>query len=334
MHLCNLPQQKGGSVDLDQVERISLVTCIMNKPLTIALAGVGDLGRYLLEELSSDDRYHVAVLTRQKDRKYDHPRITAHSTDYSEKSVFSILNSTGAHALISTVRCPDADYVPLHQGFLNACSRSSNCKRFIPSEWAGNIEDYPHLPGAYGKSRAPFRQILREQSQGVEWTSFNHGWFMDYFVGEDKSYMKYLPGEFPITLKTWEYVVRGTGDEPQSWTCGRDVAKAVAELLVADEQWSPFTKERMKLTVVAISAGRPFSRRQRTKSDIQKSLQEHKDKGDESEELALAEGEEWQISGATACPEEKTRQQREKYFTKVRFLSIEELLKKAENGCV
>lgn len=58
---------------------------------------------------------------------------------------------------------------------------------------------------------------------------------MDYFVGEKKSYMKYLPGEFPIDLAKWEYVVRGTGDEPQSWTCGRDVAKAVAELLDADE---------------------------------------------------------------------------------------------------
>lgn len=36
----------------------------MSEKLTIALAGVGDLGRYLLEELS-DDRYHVVVLTSQ-----------------------------------------------------------------------------------------------------------------------------------------------------------------------------------------------------------------------------------------------------------------------------
>jgi swainsonine biosynthesis oxidoreductase SwnR len=130
--------------------------------------------------------------------------------------------------------------VGLHRGFLNACSRSHHCKRFIPSEWAGDIEKYPHLPGAYGKTRAPFREILQQHQphgQGdVEWTLFNNGWFMDYFVGEDRSYMKYLPGEYPITLKTWDYVVRGTGDEPQSWTCGRDVAKAVAELLGAN-QW-------------------------------------------------------------------------------------------------
>jgi hypothetical protein len=75
--------------------------------------------------------------------------------------------------------------------------------------------------------------------------------------------------------------------------------------------------------------GRPFSRSHRPESDIRKSLEEHKDDG-ESEELALAEGEEWQISGATACPEEKTRRQREKYFSRVDFLSIEQLLKKVE----
>lgn len=45
--------------------------------------------------------------------------------------------------------------------------------------------------------------------------------------------MTHLSGEFPIDLKTWKYCVRGTGDEPQTWTCGRDVARAVVELLDA-----------------------------------------------------------------------------------------------------
>jgi hypothetical protein len=155
-------------------------------------------------------------------------------TDYSEESVLSILDSTRASVLISTIQCPEDSYIRIHQGFLNACLRSVHCKRFIPSEWAGNIEDYPGLPRAYGKSRAPFRAIL-QQSHGVEWTLFNHGWFMDYFVPQDKSYMKCTPGEFPFDLKLWTYCVKGTGDEPQSWTCGRDVAKAVTELLTARE---------------------------------------------------------------------------------------------------
>lgn len=214
---------------------------IMTEPLTIALAGVGDLGRYLVDEISSDQHFRVAILTRQatSDKQYSNPKITVHSTDYSESSVLSILNATSAVALISTIQCSDANYTPLHLRLLNACARSSSCKRFVPSEWAGNIEDFPNLPRAYGKSRAPFRDILNRDSRGVEWTILNHGCFMDYFVGNERSYMKCVPGDSPINLKAWEYVVRGSGDEMQSWTCGRDVAKAVVALLSAKEWVSP-----------------------------------------------------------------------------------------------
>lgn len=229
----------------------------MSEKKTIALAGVGNCGMYFCEELSLDNRYDVVVLTRQvnmsplesfqrnipdqrwysrqKNKSFNNPKVNTQVTDYSEDSVLSILNATGSSALISLVRCPEEQYISLHQGFLNACIRSIKCKRFIPSEWAGNIEDFPDLPGEYGKTRAPFRTIL-QQSHGIEWTLFCHGWFMEYFIPEDKSYMTHLPGEFPIDLKSWSYCVRGTGEEPQTWTCGRDVAKAVAELLAAP-QW-------------------------------------------------------------------------------------------------
>jgi len=308
----------------------------MTKLQTICLAGVGDLGRYLLEEISSDERYNVAVLTRQKDKISPSPKISVHQTDYTEDSVLSIINATAAAVLISTIRCPDPDYVPLHRGFLNACIRSKKCKRFIPSEWAGNIEDYPAIPGAYGKTRAPFREILK-QTTGIEWTLFNHGWFMDYFVQADQTYMTHHPGEFPISLKAWDYTVRGTGNEPQAWTCGRDVARAVVELLAAPEwetvtyvagEWGTYN-EAAKLMETFYA--RPFSSiKYRPESEIRKSLEEHKDDAPDSLPLALAEGEEWQISGATSCPEEKTRRQREKYFSGVRLLSIKEALEKAK----
>ena len=41
------------------------VLSAMPRPQTIALAGVGDLGRYLVEELCSDERYQVVVLSSQ-----------------------------------------------------------------------------------------------------------------------------------------------------------------------------------------------------------------------------------------------------------------------------
>jgi hypothetical protein len=46
--------------------------------------------------------------------------------------------------------------------------------------------------------------------------------------------------------------------------------------------------------------------------------------------LGLAEAEEWTVSGATACPEDKTRRQLVKYFSKIKFSTLEELLIQAE----
>jgi swainsonine biosynthesis oxidoreductase SwnR len=146
--------------------------------------------------------------------------------------MISILNSSNATALVSFVNCPDDRYVDIHCAFLNACIKSEGCKRFIPSEWAGNIDDYPLLPSFYAISREPFRRILRE-SNGVEWTLFNGGWLMDYFLPREKTYMPPIPEEFPVDPNNWRACIRGTGDEMQVWTCAREIGKAVVELLAA-----------------------------------------------------------------------------------------------------
>jgi swainsonine biosynthesis oxidoreductase SwnR len=158
--------------------------------------------------------------------------VDVRESDYSEASMISILNSSNATALVSFVNCPNDRYVDIHCAFLNACMNSEGCKRFIPSEWAGNIDDYPLLPSFYATSREPFRRILRE-SNGVEWTLFNGGWLMDYFLPREKTYMPPIPEEFPVDPNNWRACIRGTGDEMQVWTCAREIGKAVVELLAA-----------------------------------------------------------------------------------------------------
>lgn len=39
---------------------------------------------------------------------------------------------------------------------------------------------------------------------------------------------------------------------------------------------------------------------------------------------------EWIVTGATACPKDKTLRQREKYFSGIKFSTLEELLQRAE----
>jgi hypothetical protein len=171
----------------------------------------------------------------QKQKWFEDRKVDIYVSDYSEDSVLSILNSSNATALISFINCPNNRYIDIHCAFLNACIKSKECKRFIPSEWVGNVEDYPLLPSFYGTSREPFRKILRESS-GIEWTLFNGGWLMDYFLPKEKTYMPPIPDEFPVDPNNWRACIRGTGNETQAWTCAREIGKAVVELLAAP-QW-------------------------------------------------------------------------------------------------
>ena len=149
--------------------------------------------------------------------------------------MLSILDASKAGTFISFNNCADEQsFVDIHTAYLRACERSTTCKRFIASEFAGNIDDFPMHPRPYGTTRAPFRKVL-EKSVGIEWTLFNNGWFMDYFVPKDKTYMRPVPTEFPVDPNAWKVCIKGTGDEPQSWTCCRDVGKALVQLLHAPE---------------------------------------------------------------------------------------------------
>jgi hypothetical protein len=76
---------------------------------------------------------------------------------------------------------------------------------------------------------------------------------------------------------------------------------------------------------------RPFTKTtHRPESAIRQSLVDHRDDPEGSEARELAEGEECQISGALACPREKTLRQRGKYFSRINFLTLEDILQKAE----
>lgn len=160
--------------------------------------------------------------------------IPVHKTDYTVPSLLTIFNDTYATAVISFVNDPTPTYVSTHAALLGACGQSNTCKRLIPSEWIGNSESYPLKPDYYATSREPFRQLLKQQTE-VEWTLLNTGWLADYFLPKEKTHMKPVPLEFPVDPSRWRALVRGTGDDLQSWTCARDVGRAVVELCKANE---------------------------------------------------------------------------------------------------
>ena len=99
-------------------------------------------------------------------------------------------------------------------------------------------------PDFYATTREPFRQMLREEKE-VEWTLFNPGWLADYFLPWKKTYIRPIPDEFPVDPNGWKGCIRGTGDEMQSWTCGREIGRAVVELCQAEKWVSGKTTSRL-----------------------------------------------------------------------------------------
>lgn len=181
------------------------------------------------------------------------------TSDYSTDSILRILDETNASTFISFNNSDGQTFVTLHCAFLEACRKSKNCKRFIPSEFAGNIDDFPLYPSFFRTSRVPFREIL-EQEKDVEWTIFNNGWLMDYFLTEDKTYMPSIPNEFPIDPNNWKACIRGTGNQVQSFTSARDIAKALIMLLSAPEWVSYSLGESVnEWLLTLIRSARPIS---------------------------------------------------------------------------
>ncbi|KAG9241337.1 hypothetical protein BJ878DRAFT_233823 [Calycina marina] len=304
-----------------------------NNKEVIIIAGVGNLGKYLVEELAADKGYDVVVLSRKKSQWLAERQVDVQITDYTEESILAILDSTNCKALVSFLNPPGNLYLNIHKSLLNACVRSRTCKHFIPSEWIGNSEDYPLLPRFYGETREPFRKLLRDSS--IQWTLFNGGWLMDYFLPQEKTHMPPIPAEFPVDPNNSRACIRGTGDELQSWTSARDIARAVVVLLGVHEwdtvtyvagEWSTFNEAVKR---IELFQGQPLETTYKSKDKILEFINNN-DQLELSHDMEIALVEEWMISGAAACPREKTLLQKEKYFKSVKFFSLQEMLQHAE----
>ncbi|KAL8848891.1 MAG: hypothetical protein Q9221_006116 [Calogaya cf. arnoldii] len=321
---------------------------------TIALAAVGGMGKFVCEELLADDRFDVVVISRGRDPWFTSRNIPIHVSDYSHDSVLSIINDSNATALCSFLNVNDERFITIHRAFLSACIASKTCKRLMPSEYSGDVETWPDRPRFYGTTRTPFREILKAEADGVEWTCIENGWFMDYFLPKEKSYMKPVPDEFPIDLDAWTAVVRGTGDEPQAWTLAREVGKAVVALLASQTPWEPIiyvsgqwgtfnetikTMESFYGMVPPsppshqetsnlprhLTTGRPIPTTHTPASSIRDYVAANLH-NDQVYAVQAAMCDELSIDGATAVPKEKTLRQREKYFKGCKFSSVEEAL--------
>lgn len=131
-------------------------------------------------------------------------------------------------------------YVDVHKALIEACKQTPKWKRFIPSEFGGNTEEFTEEPGTAYQFNMPVRDALKEQSE-LEWTVVVIGFVMDYIVPSTNRYHPGMGPFYALDLNTKTMTIPGTGNEPFETTSARDVAKAVAAQVKSPNKWRHHT---------------------------------------------------------------------------------------------
>lgn len=295
--------------------------------MRIAIAGTGDLAKYLVEELLAAS-YSVVVLARGKRDWCTRPDISLRVTDYTLSSLSEQLED--CDGIVSAIQDNEMSNVKVHLTLLEACTKSPKCKSFIPSEWIGNIEDFPDQPQFYSANHKPIREALKEQTQ-VKWTLFCLGWLADYVVPAKFRYIRDIDDFHPVNFKTGIITIPGTGNEPIGMTSARDGVKAVVKLF-SEEKWESVTYVRGEDTTwnevkdLLISKQNNFKVVYVSVEDLNKTIEKSKDE----DAVFVAQFGMWSASGSTRVPAAKAAEQKKTYFKDVRFRDVRDLINEIE----
>lgn len=297
---------------------------LLQSTMRVAIAGYSDLGRYISEEFVREG-HEVVILTRSRKAQLESHGITQAITDYTLPSLKAPLAS--CDALISTISDFSSAYIDVHRTLILACQESSNCKRFMPAEFAVNIEAYPDQPGFYYGPHEPIREMLRSQTD-VEWTLVCLGWLADYFLPTKNRYIKDISGFHPINWEGDKIVIPGTGNEPIDFTWARDVARALVSLVAAPKgSWEPYTfmsGERSCWNDATKLVKNKFRPNDSIEHVSLHQVAEMIKTAKNEDTMILADYYLLSISQACGIPADKVLAHREKFFANVHFRSLKE----------
>lgn len=206
--------------------------------MRIAVVGGGALAKYFAEEFPNAG-LEVVILTRAPKPFFEgKPGVVAQrTTDYASVDELAMLLGD-CDALVSTIQDYSPRFVELNAILIEACNKSPACKRFIPAEFGGDADKYPDQPAYYEPLNGRVRELLSKEKQ-LEWTIVCMGVFIEMFLPKTNHHFGYTPDFLDAATNT--IAVDGTGEELISLTSARDVACAVAQLLLAPRgSWRPY----------------------------------------------------------------------------------------------
>jgi len=294
--------------------------------MKVAIAGLGDVSKYLLEELPKAG-HGIIVLTRSLK-----PHVTAVEQRVTDYSVLDLKRHiVDCDAIVSAITIHAPEFVSIHLALLQACQESPRCKRFLPSVWAGNYEQVQDQPLYAGEDLLPILEACRGQ-EAVGWTFFCQGWMVDYILPSNQRHLTDFGERWVQDYKTKTFTLYGNGSQKVDFTSARDATRAVGILLNHDlSTWEEFTcvsgQQMTWLELYDIIKSREPEYTVQKKS-LAQSIKQFIDK-ESHDKIAAAMYEVMGHSEALAFPEGKVELHREKFFKGMKFRTPEELYDEA-----
>lgn len=294
--------------------------------MKVAVAGAGDIAKYLIEALE-EQGYDVVIVTRSRKPYFE--RFEQRITDLSLSSFKQHISD--CDVLISSITSYANDFKGIHLTMLEACRASERCKRFLPSVWAGNYEDVPDQPLYLGDDLGIILDHLRAQNE-VKWTYFCQGWMSDYLLPASQRHFADYGQRWVQDYEAKVFTLYGNGSQKVDFTAAKDAARAVATLLSHDAStWEDFTcVSGQQMTWLELS--QLVTARFPEYRVIRKSLAASIKQFVARDSKASVEAAVYEIMGhseALAFSPQKIASHREKFFKTLKFRTVDELLDEA-----
>ncbi|KAL8378014.1 hypothetical protein RB595_008620 [Gaeumannomyces hyphopodioides] len=302
--------------------------------MKVAIAGVGNFARYLLEEIPKEG-HELVVLTRSHKPDLDALGIEQRVTDYSPASLAPAL--ADADAVVATIPpTTGRAFVAAHLALLDACRRpGARCRRLVVSHWGSNHEDVPDQPLGAGRHMQEVVDALAAQAD-VEWTAVSCGWLADYVLPASRRHLVDIGEIWPQDHAARSFTLYELGGAKVDFTAARDAARATARLMtaaaegVAWERWVYLSGESTTWRGLwGFVKEREPGYTLKTKS-LAQSVEQYKAAGSEDDWNGVVAA--FEIIGhseALAMPADKVAAHRDKYFRGMKFKTLAELVDEA-----
>jgi len=231
-----------------------------------AVAGAGNLGRFIIQELvklrDAEQASVVNVLTRHADGKVEDADSVQVDYTVPDTLVAALANTD---VVISTLGRPAFDL----QETLARAAKTAGVKLFVPSEFGNPTEG--REDSWFAQKNA---QRLKLKEIGMPYALFYNGPFPDFVINPHMGF----------DLANGKAVISGEGTSPISFTSRRDVARFLAHVLTTlppgELDWRAFRIEGDHQSMNGLMAeykkksGKPLEITHRSRADLEQAVKD------------------------------------------------------------